>query len=167
MSPASKPKKFLAETEFINELLALFSESDLNSLELETDEIAIKLSRGKDGSPIMMPQMTAAAPQPSAASPAAPATAREVAGENAAPDASHHRGAVKSPMVGTVYESPEPDAAPFIKEGDTVKKGQTLFIVEAMKVMNPIAAPRDGKVTKILVQNAQPVEFDQALVIIE
>mgnify|MGYP001214178867 CR=1 FL=1 len=163
MAPASKPKKFVAETEFMNELVALFSESDLNSLELKTDEIAIKLSRGTDGSPVMMPQMMAVGPQPGVA---APATAPEAAGEPTAPDASHE-GAVKSPMVGTVYESPEPDAAPFIKEGDTVKTGQTLFIVEAMKVMNPIAAPRDGKVTKILVQNAQPVEFDQALVIIE
>ena len=166
MSPASKPKKFVAETEFMNELVALFSESDLNSLELETDDIAIKLSRGRDGSPVIMPQITAVAPQPNVASSAAPATILEAAGEHVAPDASHP-GAVKSPMVGTVYESPEPDAPAFIKEGDTVKKGQTLFIVEAMKVMNPIAAPRDGKVTKILVQNAQPVEFDQALVIIE
>ncbi len=166
MSPASKPKKFIAETEFMNELVALFSESDLNSLELETDEIAIKLSRGADSSPVMMPHMMQAVPQPSTASQVAPATAPEATGEPAAPDASH-QGAVKSPMVGTVYESPEPNAAAFIKEGDTVKTGQTLFIVEAMKVMNPIAAPRDGKVKKILVQNAQPVEFDQALAIIE
>ena len=166
MSPASKTKKFIAETDLMNELVALFSESDLNSLELKTDEIAIKLSRGTDGSPVMMPQMMAAAPQPGAATPAASATALEAAGESATPDASH-QGAVKSPMVGTVYESPEPGANAFIKEGDTVKTGQTLFIVEAMKVMNPIAAPRDGKITRILVQNAQPVEFDQALAIIE
>jgi acetyl-CoA carboxylase biotin carboxyl carrier protein len=112
----------------------------------------------------MMPQM-AQMGQPFAAAPGAPATPAAPAVE-AAPDASHP-GAVKSPMVGTVYEGPEPGAPAFIKEGDTVKKGQTLFIVEAMKVMNPIASTLDGTVTKILVQNAQPVEFDQALVIIE
>ncbi|MGB1528616.1 MAG: acetyl-CoA carboxylase biotin carboxyl carrier protein, partial [Candidatus Puniceispirillaceae bacterium] len=76
-------------------------------------------------------------------------------------------GAVLSPMVGTVYRAPEPGAADFINEGDAVRKGQTLFIVEAMKVMNPITAPSDGKVTKILVENAQPIEFDQPLAIIE
>ena len=70
-------------------------------------------------------------------------------------------------MVGTVYLAPEPGAADFINEGDVVKKGQTLFIVEAMKVMNPITAPTGGKVTKILVENAQPIEFDQPLAIIE
>ena len=70
-------------------------------------------------------------------------------------------------MVGTVYTAPEPGAADFISEGDMVKAGQTLFIVEAMKVMNPITAPSAGKVTKILVQNAQPIEFGEALAIIE
>ena len=72
-----------------------------------------------------------------------------------------------SPMVGTVYTAPEPGAAEFVTEGDMVKAGQTLFIVEAMKVMNPITAPAAGKVTKIFVQNAQPIEFGEALAIIE
>ena len=70
-------------------------------------------------------------------------------------------------MVGTVYLAPEPDAPDFVKEGDQVKKGQTLFIVEAMKVMNPITAPADGKLTRVLVDNSQPIEFDQPLAIIE
>lgn len=158
MAPASKSKNFAVESAFMNELVTLFSDSDLTTLELETDEIAVKLSRGSEGATVMMPQMG----QPLTAAPATPAApAVEVA-----PDASHP-GAVKSPMVGTVYEGPEPGAPAFIKEGDIVKKGQTLFIVEAMKVMNPIASTQNGKVTKILVQNAQPVEFDQALVIIE
>ena len=78
-----------------------------------------------------------------------------------------HQGAVTSPMVGTVYTAPEPGAAEFVTEGDMVKAGQTLFIVEAMKVMNPITAPAAGKVTKIFVQNAQPIEFGEALAIIE
>ena len=164
MAPASKSKNFAVESAFMNELVTLFSDSDLTTLELETDEIAVKLSRGSEGATVMMPQM-AQMGQPFAAAPGAPATPVAPAVE-AAPDASHP-GAVKSPMVGTVYEGPEPGAPAFIKEGDTVKKGQTLFIVEAMKVMNPIASTLDGTVTKILVQNAQPVEFDQALVIIE
>ena len=104
---------------------------------------------------------TAPAPVPVAAAPAESAAA-------AAPgDAAAHPGAVKSPMVGTVYLAPEPDAPLFAKEGDQVKKGQTLFIVEAMKVMNPITASADGKLTRILVDNAQPIEFDQPLAIIE
>ena len=70
-------------------------------------------------------------------------------------------------MVGTVYTAPEPGAAEFVSEGDTVKAGQTLFIVEAMKVMNPITAPADGVISKILVKNAQPIEFGQVLVVIE
>ena len=161
MAPASKSKNFAVESAFMNELVTLFSDSDLTTLELETDEIAVKLSRGSEGATVMMPQI-AQMGQPFAAVPATPAAPAV----EAAPDASHP-GAVKSPMVGTVYEGPEPGAPAFIKEGDTVKKGQTLFIVEAMKVMNPIASTLDGTVTKILVQNAQPVEFDQALVIIE
>ena len=72
-----------------------------------------------------------------------------------------------SPMVGTAYISPEPGAPAFVEEGNTVKKGQTLLIVEAMKVMNPITAPRDGTVSKIMVKNAQPIEFGEVLVVIE
>jgi acetyl-CoA carboxylase biotin carboxyl carrier protein len=88
--------------------------------------------------------------------------------EPAAPaNPADHQGAVTSPMVGTVYTAPEPGAAEFVTEGDMVKAGQTLFIVEAMKVMNPITAPAAGKVTKIFVQNAQPIEFGEALAIIE
>ena len=164
MAPASKSKNFAVESAFMNELVALFSDSDLTTLEIETDDIAVKLSRGSEGATVMMPQMGQPAPAVVAAS-AAPAAPSAPAVE-VTPDASHP-GALKSPMVGTVYEGPEPGAPAFIKEGDTVKKGQTLFIVEAMKVMNPIASTLDGTVTKILVQNAQPVEFDQALVIIE
>ena len=78
-----------------------------------------------------------------------------------------HPGVVKSPMVGTVYTAPEPDAPAFISEGSSVSQGQTILIVEAMKVMNPITAPKTGTVVKIFVQNAQPVEFGEALVIVE
>ncbi|MGB2206464.1 MAG: acetyl-CoA carboxylase biotin carboxyl carrier protein, partial [Candidatus Puniceispirillaceae bacterium] len=125
----------------------------------------VRLARGTTiaAAPAMM-AATAPAPAPVAAAPAAPA---ESAAAAAPGDAAAHPGAVKSPMVGTVYLAPEPDAPLFAKEGDQVKKGQTLFIVEAMKVMNPITAPADGKLTRILVDNAQPIEFDQPLAIIE
>ena len=167
MAPASKSKNFAVESAFMNELVALFSDSDLTTLELETDDIAVKLSRGSEGATVMMPQI-AQMGQPAPAVPAASAApAAPAAPAVAVTPAASHPGAVKSPMVGTAYAGPEPGAPAFIKEGHTVKKGQTLFIVEAMKVMNPIASTLDGTVTKILVQNAQPVEFDQALVIIE
>jgi acetyl-CoA carboxylase biotin carboxyl carrier protein len=104
---------------------------------------------------------------PAAAAPVS-ATSLSAASAPAEPaNPADHQGAVTSPMVGTVYTAPEPGAAEFVTEGDMVKAGQTLFIVEAMKVMNPITAPAAGKVTKIFVQNAQPIEFGEALAIIE
>lgn len=161
MASSSKPKSFSAETKFVKELTAILDESNLTELEFETEDISVRLARGTTiaAAPAMMPAAPAAAPvaAPAEAAPSAPA----------ASDASAHPGAVKSPMVGTVYLAPEPDAPDFVKEGDQVKKGQTLFIVEAMKVMNPITAPADGKLTRVLVDNAQPIEFDQPLAIIE
>lgn len=163
MASSSKPKSFSAETKFVKELTAILDESNLTELEFETEDISVRLARGTTiaAAPAMMP----AAPAPAAAPVATPAEAAPSA--PAASDASAHPGAVKSPMVGTVYLAPEPDAPDFVKEGDQVKKGQTLFIVEAMKVMNPITAPADGKLTRVLVDNAQPIEFDQPLAIIE
>jgi acetyl-CoA carboxylase biotin carboxyl carrier protein len=162
MASSSKAKSFSAETKFVKELTAILDESNLTELEFESEDISVRLARGTTiaAAPAMM-AATAPAPAPVAAAPAESAPA-------AAPgDAAAHPGAVKSPMVGTVYLAPEPDAPLFAKEGDQVKKGQTLFIVEAMKVMNPITAPADGKLTRILVDNAQPIEFDQPLAIIE
>ena len=159
MASTSKPKSFSAETKFVKELTAILDESNLTELEFETEDISVRLARGTTiaAAPAMMPAAPAPAAAPAEAAPSAPA----------ASDASAHPGAVKSPMVGTVYLAPEPDAPDFVKEGDQVKKGQTLFIVEAMKVMNPITAPADGKLTRVLVDNAQPIEFDQPLAIIE
>ena len=162
MASSSKAKSFSAETKFVKELTAILDESNLTELEFESEDISVRLARGTTiaAAPAMM-AATAPAPAPVAAAPAESAPA-------AAPgDAAAHPGTVKSPMVGTVYLAPEPDAPLFAKEGDQVKKGQTLFIVEAMKVMNPITAPADGKLTRILVDNAQPIEFDQPLAIIE
>ena len=161
MASTSKPKSFSAETKFVKELTAILDESNLTELEFETEDISVRLARGTTiaAAPAMMPAAPIAAPlaAPAEAAPSSPA----------ASDASAHPGAVKSPMVGTVYLAPEPDAPDFVKEGDQVKKGQTLFIVEAMKVMNPITAPADGKLTRVLVDNAQPIEFDQPLAVME
>ena len=155
MASSSKSKTFSAETKLVEGLTAILDASNLTELEFETEEVSIRLSRGSTAAaPAMMP-----AP---AALPAAPAAASD-----ADSDIASHPGALKSPMVGTVYLAPEPDAPLFSKEGDQVKKGQTLFIVEAMKVMNPITAPADGKLMRVLVDNSQPIEFDQPLAIIE
>ena len=157
MASSSKGKTFSAETKLVEGLTAILDASNLTELEFETEEISIRLSRGSTAvAPVMMP-----------AAPAAGAPATPAAASDADTDIASHPGALKSPMVGTVYLAPEPDAPLFAKEGQQVKKGQTLFIVEAMKVMNPITAPADGKLTRVLVDNAQPIEFDQPLAIIE
>ena len=166
----SKSKSFTTETKLVQELAAIFDEKDLTELELETDDISIRIARRHtDQQIVTMPQQVfdshAQHPSPDVIS--TPAAVGETSTNTTSSDLSAHEGAVLSPMVGTVYLAPEPGAADFINEGDVVKKGQTLFIVEAMKVMNPITAPTGGKVTKIFVDNAQPIEFDQPLAIIE
>jgi len=159
MAASSKTASARSETKLVQELADILDKSGLAELEYETDAVAIRLSRVTGTAPVV-----AAAPAVSAPA-AAPAPAP--AEPSAAANPADHKGAVTSPMVGTVYTAPEPGAAEFVSEGDTVKAGQTLFIVEAMKVMNPITAPSAGKVTKIFVQNAQPIEFGEALAIIE
>lgn len=158
-SPKSSSSK--SETKLVKELADILDASGLAEIEYETEAVSIRLSRVTGAMPV-----AATTPPPVAAPAAAPVAAAPVAEAPSANPASHP-GAVTSPMVGTVYTSPEPDAPAFISEGDTVKAGQTLFIVEAMKVMNPITAPKAGKISNILVQNAQPVEFGEALVIVE
>lgn len=139
----------------IRELAELLEETGLTEIEVEADGQRIRIGRG--AAPAAQIQ-----PGPSVA---APLHAQAVATET--PDASNHPGAVTSPMVGTVFVSPEPNAAPFVKLGDKVTAGQTLFIVEAMKTMNPVAAPRDGTVSEILISDGQPVEFGEPLLILE
>lgn len=151
----------LPDSQVIKDLAELLNTTGLTEIEIESGGMRIKVARSGG-------QTTAYVPAPVNAPQAAPAEApSEAAGEAAPEDPAIHPGAVKSPMVGTAYLSPEPSAAAFIKVGDVVSEGQTLLIVEAMKTMNPITAPRAGKVTQIIVQNEQPVEFDQPLVIIE
>jgi acetyl-CoA carboxylase biotin carboxyl carrier protein len=147
--------KLSIDPDVIRELASLLDETNLSEIEWEEDDQRVRVSRGVSGQVVAAPTpVPTAAPAP-AASPAAPR------------DSSTDPGAVKSPMVGTAYLSPEPGAAPFAREGDRVSQGQTLLIVEAMKTMNPIAAPHAGVVTKVLIDDSTPVEFGQPLMIVE
>ena len=139
----------------------MLGETGLTEIEVEDGDRKIRVSRTVAGGGVVhaAPAM-ATAPAPAPAAQAAPEA-------EAAPAPADDKNAVKSPMVGTVYMSPEPGASAFVKVGDSVEKGDTLLIVEAMKVMNPITAPKAGKLTAILVEDAQPVEFDQPLVVVE
>jgi acetyl-CoA carboxylase biotin carboxyl carrier protein len=149
------------DTALVKALADILDKGGLAELEYETADLSVRLSRVV-GATTAAPAVAPVAPVAAPAATPVPATAAP-----ADDDPASHPGAVTSPMVGTVYVAPEPDAPAFIAIGDTVKKGQTVLIVEAMKVMNPITAPADGKVTQILVQNGQPVEFGEALVVIE
>lgn len=147
------------DSALVRELAELLAETGLSEIEVEDGDRKIKVARQMTAgavvhaaAPVAMPAAAPAMPLPAAAEPvAAPAV-----------DAN----ALKSPMVGTAYLSPEPGAASFIAVGQQVKAGDTLLIIEAMKVMNPITADKAGTITAILVENAQPVEFDQPLVVI-
>ncbi len=147
------------DAELVRSLADILNDTDLTEIEVERGDLKIKVKR--EVTVAAAPIHYAAAPAPvahaaPASMPSDPATIVARAGEE-----------VKSPMVGTAYLQPAPGSDPFIKAGDKVKKGQTLLIVEAMKTMNPIQAPRDGVVAEILVGDAQPVEFGEALVVLE
>ncbi|EDK28726.1 acetyl-CoA carboxylase biotin carboxyl carrier protein subunit [Vibrionales bacterium SWAT-3] len=146
----------------IKKLIELVEESGIAELEISEGEESVRISRNGTA-PVAAPIQYAAAPAPAAAAAPAQAAAPEAAEAPAAP-AGHQ---VLSPMVGTFYGAPSPDAKPFVKVGQQVNAGDTLCIVEAMKMMNQIEADKSGVVTAILVEDGQPVEFDQALVIIE
>ena len=145
----------------IRSLADILNETDLTEIEVEQGELRIRVAREIT--------MTAAAPVQYAAAPVAQAAPAAPASMPSDPATivSRKGEEVKSPMVGTVYLQPSPEAPQFVKPGDKVKKGQTLLIVEAMKTMNPIQAPRDGVVAEILVGDAQPVEFGEPLVLLE
>lgn len=145
------------EAGWIRQLAVILQDNGLTEIELEKGSVRLRVSRAAQA-------VAATAPAVSTAAAATPAAASEPA---PAPTAANHPGVVPSPMVGTAYLKPSPDAAPFVKVGDRVNVGQTLMIVEAMKTMNPIAAPRAGLVTQIIVTDSQPVEFGEPLMIIE
>ena len=159
----------LPDSQVIKDLAELLNATGLTEIEIESGGMRIKVARSGGHAATAYVPAPPPVETPVAAPAAAQASTEAAASSESAPteDPASHPGAVKSPMVGTAYLSPEPGAAAFIKVGDTVSEGQTLLIVEAMKTMNPIIAPRAGKITQIIVQNEQPVEFDQPLVIIE
>jgi len=142
------------EQQLIRELADLLNETGLSEIEIEKSGLKIRVARN-----VSIQSAVAAAPAPTAAT--GPAAAK------APSDPSKHPGVVKSPMVGTAYRSPEPGSPPFIEIGARVSQGDTLLIIEAMKTMNQIPAPHSGKVTTILLETGQPVEFGEPLVIIE
>ena len=143
-------------------LIDLVSDSNVSELEITEAEGKVRIVKG---GPAAAPQYQVMPPTAAPAAVAATAPAPSAAAEPAAPavPASH---VVKSPMVGTAYLTPEPDAAAFVTVGQQVKAGDTVMIIEAMKVMNPIVAPNSGTVTEIYVESGQPVEFDQPLMVI-
>lgn len=146
----------------IKRLIQLLEESGINEIEIKEGEESLRISRGSSIAPVAPPaQYTVAAPAPAAA-PAAPAPSSEPAAP-AIPEGH----VVKSPMVGTFYRAPSPGAKPFTEVGTRVKAGDVLCIIEAMKMLNQIEADKDGVVISILVENGQPVEFDQPLFVIE
>ena len=149
------------EARLIKDLADIMEETGLSELEYKTETLAIRLSRPSAVAPVHAVQPVAAA-----AADSVPVRSGDLVAD-APGNLADHPDAIKSPMVGTVYTAPEPDAPAFISEGDSVSQGQTILIVEAMKVMNPITAPKAGTVVKIFVQNAQPVEFGEALVIVK
>ncbi|MDV2078445.1 acetyl-CoA carboxylase biotin carboxyl carrier protein [Marinobacter xestospongiae] len=144
----------------IKKLIELLEESDVEELEIHEGDDSVRISRRREQPAGMVAQYTAPAPQPAPA-PAAPAAE---AAEPAAPAISGHT--VNSPMVGTFYRAPSPTAKVFVEVGQQVNAGDVICIVEAMKMMNQIEADKAGKVTEILVENGQPVEFDQPLIVI-
>jgi len=149
------------DARLVRKLADILTETGLSEIEVEHNDLKIRVAKTLTAAPaaaqyVAAPAPLAAAPAPAASGEAAPAAEPQRKGD-----------VVNSPMVGTVYLQPQPASPPFVAVGDTVTAGQTLLIVEAMKTMNPIPAPRGGKIVEIIVQDAQPVEFGEPLVVIE
>ena len=160
-SAASEP----IDPKLVRELADILKDTELSEIEVEQGNLKIRVARQLTAATAVS-YVPAAAPAPVAAAPTAPAPATEASAPAASAPAAA-KDAVKSPMVGTCYLSPQPGSPAFVKIGDKVKQGQTLLIIEAMKTMNPIPSPRDGVVAQILVSDAQPVEFGEALIAFE
>lgn len=155
---STKPVTRSPELALIDNLAEILNSTGLTEIELEQKGVRVRVSKSMMASYQAAPMAMAApasTPAAHAAAPAAPAATADLA------------GGVKSPMVGTVYMAASPEAAPFITVGAVVKQGQTVLIIEAMKTMNQIPAPRAGKVTQIFVDNGSPVEFGEVLLVIE
>lgn len=152
----------LPDSKTIKELADLLNDTGLTEIEVENGGMRIRVTRQGE----QTVNVTSAVPEPAAQAAPAPAIAAAEPPTAAESDADNPN-ALKSPMVGTAYLAPEPGAADFVTVGSQVEKGATVLIIEAMKTMNSVAAPKSGKVTKIIVTNEQPVEFDEVLMVIE
>ena len=162
---APKLKNDEIDTALVRSLADILNDTDLTEIEVERGDLKIRVAREVTmAAPVQYAAAPAAAPAPVAAAPAAPQAAMP---SDPATIVARSGEEVKSPMVGTAYLQASPEAPAFVQPGDKVKKGQTLLIVEAMKTMNPIQSPRDGVVKEILVGDAQPVEFGEALVLLK
>ena len=155
------------DTKLVKDLARILRDTDLSEIEVENEGVRVRVARQANIAPQMVQAQVPMTQAPMATAPAAANSASAAPATAPAADPAKHPGAVPSPMVGTVYTQPEPGASAFIKVGDTVKEGQQLFIIEAMKTMNPVPSPRSGTVTAILVHDAQPVEYGEALCVIE
>ena len=155
----AQPKTSDVDGDLVRKLAKLLDETGLTEIEYGRDGWHMRVAKGGR-------VVTSAAAAPAAAGPAA-SPRGETSAEAPKDDLSRHPGAVTSPMVGVIYHAPEPGAAPFVRVGDQVKVGQTLFLIEAMKVMNPVAATAAGRIARILVANGGPVEYDEVLALIE
>ncbi|MGD8556205.1 MAG: acetyl-CoA carboxylase biotin carboxyl carrier protein [Chromatiales bacterium] len=155
----------------IKKLIELIEDSDVAEIEINEGEESVRISRSSSVQPPVIHQVTApypaAAPPAPAAPAAAPAASPQPAAEEPAAEEELSGHVIRSPMVGTFYRASSPGAKPFVEVGDTVSNGDTLCIIEAMKILNQIEADTSGKVTRILVDNGQPVEYNQPLFIIE
>jgi len=148
----------------IKELIRVFDKSELNKLKVKEGEFEVAMQKGFEGGTVV----TTSAPVAAAPVAAAPVAAPAVTAETPAPAAASVAGeTINSPMVGTFYASPSPEAPAFVKVGDTVKAGQTLCILEAMKIMNEVEAEYDCKIVEILVKDGDPVEYDMPIFVVE
>ena len=157
----AKDGEMRIDPKLVRELAKLLSDNELTEIEVQDGDRRIKVAR--EAAPVFG---AAPAPAPAAAAPALSAPPIHAKEDLGAAEEEVSGNIVKSPMVGTAFLSPEPGGKPFVEAGDTVKAGDTLLIVEAMKVMNPITAPEGGVIRKLFVADGQPVEFDQPLVVI-
>lgn len=151
----------------VKKLIELLEESNISEIEIQEGEESVRISRHPNGASWQPQPMPQYAQQPGYAAPAAGTPAAAAPAAEAEPQGASYRGeAVNSPMVGTFYRSPAPGAKSFVEVGDSVKQGDTVCIIEAMKMMNQIEADRDGVVEAILVEDGEPVEFDQPMIVI-
>jgi acetyl-CoA carboxylase biotin carboxyl carrier protein len=155
------------DLQLIRKLVKIVTDSQIAELEIEEEGMRVRVTRALDYEPQILPYPAHSVPPPAAIPAAAPhaAAAEPSPAASVEPTASGHE--VRSPIVGTFYRSPSPDAPSFVEVGQSVSKGQTLCIIEAMKIMNEIEADAAGKIVKVLVEDSQPVEYDQPLFIID